>query len=236
MPTKISRRRWPMADINQVKTLAAKGKTCSEIAVALQRTYDSIRKIAKRHQIQIENKGELVASPRQEAKALGLLYYSTGKVCKNGHLSERFVSNGGCRRCVLILGRPFRRKHGLSDKYKKAKKKYENTKKGRSSAAARRRRYLDTPHGQIRRKLSGATKRAKKRPTYQTQSTTADLRKIFDRGKRCHICGKPFTRKNPPTLDHVLALAKGGTNEPSNFAPAHLRCNIRKQAQRTHLI
>ena len=35
-----------------------------------------------------------------DAKTLGLKTYSTGKPCKNGHVSERYVSNKGCCECV----------------------------------------------------------------------------------------------------------------------------------------
>jgi hypothetical protein len=38
---------------------------------------------------------------RREAKALGLLYYNTGKPCRSGHLADRIVSKGICRQCAL---------------------------------------------------------------------------------------------------------------------------------------
>lgn len=47
----------------------------------------------------------------------------------------------------------------------------------------------------------------------------------------CWICNKPvdktLTGRDPdgPTADHVLARAKGGTNDRSNLRLAHLRCN-----------
>jgi hypothetical protein len=37
---------------------------------------------------------------RQEATALNLLRYNTGKPCKHGHLSDRFTSNGACIGCI----------------------------------------------------------------------------------------------------------------------------------------
>jgi 5-methylcytosine-specific restriction protein A len=40
----------------------------------------------------------------------------------------------------------------------------------------------------------------------------------------CHICGLP----GADTRDHVLPLAAGGTNDPSNVLPAHRACNSRK--------
>lgn len=41
---------------------------------------------------------------------------------------------------------------------------------------------------------------------------------------RCHLCGGP----GADTLDHVVPLTAGGTNQPSNLRPAHRACNVRK--------
>lgn len=39
---------------------------------------------------------------RREAKALGLIKYSTGKPCKHGHFAERYVTTAICVDCVKI--------------------------------------------------------------------------------------------------------------------------------------
>jgi 5-methylcytosine-specific restriction endonuclease McrA len=46
----------------------------------------------------------------------------------------------------------------------------------------------------------------------------------------CHICGQPPTADDPFVLDHVVARAYGGTDDPSNLAAAHKSCNGRKGA------
>lgn len=58
---------------------------------------------------------------------------------------------------------------------------------------------------------------------------------LINKGK-CHICGKRFTKADPPTLDHVIAASREGTHEVSNAAAAHGKCNSAKNANRTHLI
>lgn len=37
---------------------------------------------------------------RQEAIERGLTKYFTGEECKHGHVSERYVLNGGCVTCI----------------------------------------------------------------------------------------------------------------------------------------
>lgn len=57
-------------------------------------------------------------------------------------------------------------------------------------------------------------------------------REIFERDRwTCHLCHKPIDnnadRKSPEgaTIDHLVPLALGGSDEPSNVAAAHWRCN-----------
>lgn len=55
-------------------------------------------------------------------------------------------------------------------------------------------------------------------------------------GYRCGICAGPVAMAervpslNAPTIDHVLPLAKGGSDTPANVQLAHFICNSRKGA------
>lgn len=52
---------------------------------------------------------------------------------------------------------------------------------------------------------------------------------IYNKGKgRCGICGR-FTPYNSFTIDHIIPLAKGGTNDTSNLQCACKVCNTMKQ-------
>ena len=42
-------------------------------------------------------------------------------------------------------------------------------------------------------------------------------RRILAASDVCHICGQP----GADSVDHVVALARGGTEDPSNLRPAH---------------
>lgn len=52
---------------------------------------------------------------------------------------------------------------------------------------------------------------------------------ITDRdGYLCYLCSRGFSSVSPPTLDHVIPLAKGGTWDLENLKLAHKRCNVEK--------
>lgn len=52
------------------------------------------------------------------------------------------------------------------------------------------------------------------------------------RGARCHLCGRKIdpglSGLHPmgATIDHLLPVSRGGTNELSNLHVAHRRCNV----------
>ena len=43
----------------------------------------------------------------------------------------------------------------------------------------------------------------------------------------CHICEKPYA----DAIDHVVPVAKGGSDHPDNLRPAHTTCNSKKGAR-----
>jgi 5-methylcytosine-specific restriction enzyme A len=54
-------------------------------------------------------------------------------------------------------------------------------------------------------------------------------RKVFERdGHRCRMCGAVGGDENPLTIDHVVPLSHGGTNEQRNLQSLCLTCNMRK--------
>lgn len=44
-------------------------------------------------------------------------------------------------------------------------------------------------------------------------------------GAVCALCRVPFVKMREITLDHVIPISKGGTDEVSNYQLAHLACN-----------
>jgi 5-methylcytosine-specific restriction endonuclease McrA len=72
------------------------------------------------------------------------------------------------------------------------------------------------------------------RRAYVESVSMAELRRRDE--DTCRICGKPvdFTRQPPDpsaaTIDHVIAVSRGGEHSYKNTQLAHLRCNTAKGA------
>lgn len=53
-------------------------------------------------------------------------------------------------------------------------------------------------------------------------------------GDRCHLCHKPidlelaYPHSRSASIDHLVPVADGGSNDATNLALAHLACNIRR--------
>ncbi len=45
-------------------------------------------------------------------------------------------------------------------------------------------------------------------------------------GDGCFYCPHPFTEQRPATIEHILALSMGGSNNIANLALAHAECNL----------
>lgn len=61
------------------------------------------------------------------------------------------------------------------------------------------------------------------------QFSATERVKIYNKGKgRCAICGK-FVPYDSFTVDHIIPLAKGGTNAMDNLQVARSPCNLIKQ-------
>ena len=67
-------------------------------------------------------------------------------------------------------------------------------------------------------------------PVYKRQSLSASLRAgVWDLSNGvCHYCGTTLHPLRDFTVDHVVPVARGGTNDPSNLVASCLLCNISK--------
>ena len=90
---------------------------------------------------------------------------------------------------------------------------------------------------QCRPKVNRAINTRKNHARRAAGSQTMSVHELARRdGATCNICRKrvdmtlPGTHKNGPTVDHLLPVSLGGTNDPHNLALAHRKCNVSRKA------
>ena|SRR5712664_880068 len=94
---------------------------------------------------------------------------------------------------------------------------------GDHAAACRR----DYEAHKERFRLNNFRRRARKVDAAGSCSSEQLVARIAVFGWRCWMCGDPWEH-----IDHVIPLARGGTNWPANLRPACGRCNRRKHAKK----
>ncbi len=72
---------------------------------------------------------------------------------------------------------------------------------------------------------------AKVKPQTVVEDTNArrifspvERHQVFGNSKVCALCGKPIDETDF-TVDHIIPLSRGGTNDPENLRPVHKSCN-----------
>ena len=60
------------------------------------------------------------------------------------------------------------------------------------------------------------------------RTTKIKLQLLWDKGKKCGICGKEIKEFDDLTVDHIFPIAKGGKNVIENCQLAHKKCNVLK--------
>lgn len=194
--------------------------------------------------------GPIVTRP--QAQANGLKRYFDAKPCSRGHLSEKMVSNRTCVTCLQQSIAGWRAAN--TDRVSEYNSNYyyadHAASKARGLAAyyANREARLEAnrawhvEHSDIhkercrswrennveRKRIHDNNRRARKLATNGTY-TAADIERIYaDQRGRCAYCraklGQRFWR------DHIVPLAKGGTNTARNIQLTCRRCNARKYA------
>lgn len=194
-----------------------------------------------------------------QARAQGLNYYFTGKPCKRGHVAKRRVVNRSCVECLREDGRRRYRRPDVRERQKqyreehkerrrvlieswrkanpdKVKEKYArwyqaNIEEARRSARKRkRRRYSECDTARSGMLASNSAHRAR-RAGCEGSHTKRDLRKIFAAQRGCCAYCRADLRKVKRHLDHIVPLAKGGTDYPNNLQWLCEPCNRSKHAK-----
>ena len=195
-----------------------------------------------------DSKYELIS--RKEALARGLKHYFTGKPCKRGHISLRLASVAGCCECHAFVSARWRNKN--PGKAKKASADYHAKNKEFCNALCRN-YYADNKERERERKkrwfaanrdhmnkkskdwrsrnpetvnVYTRTRRARIRGN-GGRHTAKDVAEIFasQRG-RCAYCHDKLGKNKQ--VDHIIPLARGGTNDRRNLQILCGECNLSK--------
>jgi 5-methylcytosine-specific restriction endonuclease McrA len=189
---------------------------------------------------------------RAEAKARRLKRYFTGKTCLRGHIAQRGVASKGCFQCQKE-DRPKYRARYLSTAHGRAVvrrgiAKYMRSAKGRVVARKASARFHKSARGRAataKREQQPDVKEYRRLATLNRKAlklkspgsfTSQDYQNLLRRQNKCHICGRRFSKINPPTLDHIIPLSRGGPHDVTNIALACGSCNSAKGPRLTHLL
>jgi len=174
---------------------------------------------------------DLLPKSRAEAKARGCVRYDTGKPCRNGHIAERTTGNGQCCECA----KGFRKKSGKTwqityqaknrDRYLELKRERGKRYRANNPKA----NYLTVKRWRESNWDAALAQCHKRRAVLRNcegSFTKADIEEIrrLQRG-RCAYC----KIKGPLTIDHIVALACGGSNCRSNLQLLCKSCNSSKR-------
>ena len=167
-------------------------------------------------------------TPRQAAKSQGLKMFFTGKPCKHGHIAMRYVLSGSCSEC----GRDWNNddRHRLQCKQWRKDHKSRVRELNDRWADYRRevtRRWCERNPEKV--SLSWRTSGARRRNAPGSHTGTDILDILKSQKGRCAYCRKKMGGNYH--VDHIVAVARGGTNDKRNLQALCPPCNLKKHAR-----
>jgi 5-methylcytosine-specific restriction endonuclease McrA len=172
---------------------------------------------------------------RDDARTLGLSRYFTGKPCKHGHISERYVSVGICTTCQEIRNNT-ETKEAKSARIKKWKE--NNRKRHCELNKLSRMRNIDAWKIRVKRyaqknPLVGAAAGHRRRARIRSVggSFTPDDIIILQKKQKNKCINCHVSIKNSFHIDHIMPIALGGTNDKKNIQLLCAHCNHVKYAK-----
>lgn len=169
---------------------------------------------------------------REEARLVGARFYFVNAPCIHGHTAPRRTINKRCLECERIYATTNRaklyerhRQHVAKypERQKRAEEKYKN--KNRSHYMARVQDWCKR-HPEVKR----AYKHRRRTQVRKSNGTWCenDVKTLLaHQNGRCYWCCTAIERYE---VDHIIPLARGGSNWPSNICVACPDCNRKKNA------
>lgn len=183
---------------------------------------------------------------RREAKARSLKFYFTGKPCSQGHIDRRRTCNGHCVACIFASWDKDRLREYGRDRYAKnidvlREKNRAHRVRNREAEIKRRKEWGASNPDRIREanrawqaahpeivtaRQAALRARRRKAPGRFTAVEIQNL--LIKQQQKCAYCS--ISIEGGFHRDHVVPLAKGGTNWISNIVLTCAPCNHRKAA------
>lgn len=176
---------------------------------------------------------------RAEAQAQGLARYFTNKPCKRGHITNRIAVNGTCVQCHSNLLTRYKAEN--KDRVRETDRLHRlaNYQKHRSNNRNWRLKNIEVVRTKDRIRYAQGDRelhrkhRRDRRARLKNASGSHTIKEIVDllhRQKwRCAGCGISIKEKRE--LDHIKALARGGSNDITNLQWLCPDCNHSKHAK-----
>lgn len=184
---------------------------------------------------------------REAAQESGSKHFFTGEPCGRGQVSKRYTSTGQCGRCQYEHRIRWREANpeketqsrlvsvrAWAERNPDLKREYAKRSNAKPEVSAnnvaRARRWLKANPDRAReiRLVSDRNRRARQRGAMGTQ-TKSDIAELIRRQRfRCAECGVSVRKKTFRHVDHIVPLARGGTNWPWNLQVLCPPCNLHK--------
>lgn len=181
---------------------------------------------------------------KQQASALGLKKYFTGKPCKQGHIAERYVAKSTCCECLKINAEKTRdarnarsreRYHSMSEDQREkernrlkllARKKYKENPQAKRDAS---KKYRDrNKEKAIQRCANWRKENPEKLKSYRQQEATKAMARFFTSSRRARIA-----QAIPPWAD-LKEIEKIYESCPSGYHVDHIVPLISKKVCGLH--
>ncbi len=190
---------------------------------------------------------------RSAARSAGLKKYFTGKACKRGHISERWVCSATCFQCWSTSGKAWRKAnpeavranneaHYAANREERLAKQKEYTEQNKDAVLTYQRAYR-AAHCEEHRARARANylanreryiAHARNREISERASgryTAAEISEIFQKQKgKCAYC-RADLKKVRRNIDHIMPIKLGGENTRKNLQLLCKPCNARKSAK-----
>jgi hypothetical protein len=220
-----TRRAWTEEETCTAKALRAKGWTYRQIAKALSRAHGSVQGRLNPEQVKEQNRRKYERNP-EKAKERAKRWREQNSKRKR-ELDRRWREQNS----EQVKQRNHRCYEQSREKVKERAKRWceqnpERTTELRRKRASRWREQNREKTREVARRRD-ALKRGRNKAALTPLTISAKAKRFDLFGSACAYCG--FSEKL--TVDHILALASGGLDEPDNIAPACRSCNSKKHTK-----